>query len=146
MTKQHLLLAVSLVGCLSIFTSDFVFARGILGDQPGDRSPEQNVQWLETGVDEIRLAIQEADQGNGEASVDHAKASMTAIKEISSEGWDGKRQRSVRALRYGISAAKKGDLAKASLQFQEALTHLDGLKYGDMNFTHEPFMGIGSHK
>jgi hypothetical protein len=71
---------------------------------------------------------------------------MAAIKEISSEGWDGKRQRSVRALRSGISAAKKGEMEKAALEFQDALNKLGDLKYGDMNFTHESFMGIGDGK
>ncbi|MGH8549342.1 MAG: hypothetical protein ACRERU_12240 [Methylococcales bacterium] len=146
MSKQHLLLVVWLVGVFSIFVSNLAVARGILGPQPGDRSPEENVNWLKSGVEQIQLAVQEANAGNGETSVEHAKAAMTAIKEISSEGWDGKRQRSVRALRHGISAAKKGNLEEASLEYQDALKTLGDLKYGDMNFTHESFMGIGDGK
>lgn len=146
MSKQHLLLAVWLVGVFSIFVSNFAVARGILGPQPGDRSPEENVNWLKTAVEHVNLAIKEANEGNGEKSVEHAKAGLAAMKEISSEGWDGKRERSVRAIRHGISAAKKGKLEKASLEFQDALKTLDGLKYGDMNFTHESFLGIGDGK
>jgi Small metal-binding protein len=137
---------VSLVGVISFLISDSAFSRGILGPQPGDRSPEQNERWLQTGVEEIQMAIQQVNEGNGDLSIEHAKAAMAAMKEISSEGWDGKRQRSVRALRYGISAARKGNLEKASLQYQDALKRLDDLKYGDMNFTHESFLGIGDGK
>ncbi len=146
MSKKNILLAIWLVGILSIFVSNFALARGILGDQPGDRSPEENERWLKTAVEHLQLAIKEANQGHGELSVENGKASMAAIKEISSEGWDGMRQRSVRFMRSGISAAKKGNLEKASLDFQEALNKLGDLKYGDMNFTHESFLGIGSHK
>ncbi|MCI0653809.1 MAG: hypothetical protein L0Y38_02725 [Methylococcaceae bacterium] len=146
MSKQSLLLVVSLVGVLGIFAPDIAFARGILGHQAGDRSPEENENWLKTSVEHLQQAIKEADAGNGELSVENGKAAMAAIKEISSEGWDGMRQRSVRSMRAGISAAKKGNLEKASLDFQDALKRLDDLKYGDMNFTHESFMGIGDGK
>ena len=135
---------IALAGLLAILLVNPAFGRGILGPQPGDRSPEDNERWLQTGIDEMKLAIQEADAGNGESAVEHGKLGMAAMKEISSEGWDGKRQRS--AMRYGISAARKGDLEKASLNFQEALSKLEGLKYGDMNFTHESFLGIGDGK
>lgn len=143
---EHPWLAVSCIVLLSFFISEVGFARGILGDQPGDRSPEQNVHWLKSGIQEIRLAIQDAEAGNLDTSIDHAKNGMGAIKEISSEGWDGKRQRSVHALRIGISAARKGEGDKACQEYNKAFDILDGLKYGDMNFTHESFLGIGDGK
>lgn len=137
---------IAFAGLLAILSINPAFGRGILGPQPGDRSPEDNERWLQTGIDQIKLAIREANDGNAESTVEHGKNGMAAMKEISSEGWDGKRQRSVRAMRHGISAARKGELEKASLKFQEALSMLDGLKYGDMNFTHESFLGIGDGK
>ncbi|MGH8557932.1 MAG: hypothetical protein ACRESZ_10820 [Methylococcales bacterium] len=146
MNKRSIFLAISIVGVFSILVSNPAVARGIMGFQAGDRTPEENEHWLKTAVEHLQVAIKEANQGNGELSVENGKASMAAIKEISSEGWDGMRQRSVRFMRTGISAAKKGNLEKASLDFQEALKKLEDLKYGDMNFTHESFMGIGDHK
>lgn len=146
MSKRSLLLVVCLMGFLSSFVSDFALARGILGPQPGDRSPEENEHWLKTAVEHLQMGIKEANQGNAELSVENGKASMAALKEISSEGWDGTRERSVKSMRAGISAAKKGNLEKASLDFQDALEKLGDLKYGDMNFTHETFLGIGDHK
>ncbi|MGH8474760.1 MAG: hypothetical protein ACRERV_15335 [Methylococcales bacterium] len=146
MGKTNILFAIWLVGVFCIVGSDWVFARGIMGYQPGDRSPEENEQWLKVSMEQLQAAIQSANEGNRESAIESGKASMTAIKEISSEGWDGMRQRSVRFMRQGISAAKKGDLDKAAQDFQDALNKLGDLEYGDMNFTHESFLGIGAHK
>lgn len=146
MIKLSFLSVVLLAGILTVCGSDAAFARGILGAQAGDRSPAENEKWLKTAVEHLQMAVKEADAGNGKTSMEHGRAGMAAIKEISSEGWDGKRQRSVRSMRFGISAARKGDLEKASVEFQNALKLLGDLKYGDMNFTHESFLGIGDGK
>jgi Small metal-binding protein len=146
MSKQNRLLIILLAGFLSIVVSNPGLARGILGHQPGDRSPEDNVGWLQEGVQQIQMAIVEADEKNGEKSVEHGKAALAAMKEISSEGWDGKRQRSVRSIRHGIKAAKQGKFEDAAANYRDALKTLDGLEYGNMNFTHESFLGIGDGK
>ncbi len=146
MSKQNRLLIISLAVFFSIVVSNPGFARGILGHQPGDRSPEDNEGWLKTGVEQLQMAIVEANEKNGEKAVEHGKAAGAAMKEISSEGWDGKRQRSVRFIRDANKAAKEGKFEDASLNYREALKQLDGLQYGNMNFTHESFMGIGDGK
>lgn len=146
MTKQKRLLIISLAGFLTVIASNPGFARGILGHQPGDRSPEDNVGWLREGVQQIQMAIVKANEKNGEEAIAHGKAAQAAMKEISSEGWDGKRQRSVRFIRDGNKAAKEGKFEDASVSYQEALKTLDGLEYGNMNFTHESFLGIGDGK
>lgn len=146
MSKQSMLAIISLAVFIAIVVPDPASARGILGHQAGDRSPEDNESWLRTGVQQIQMAITEADEGNGEKSVEHGKAAMAAMKEINSEGWDGKRQRSVRSIRDAIKAAKEGQLEEASLSYREALEKLGDLEYGNMNFTHESFLGIGDRK
>lgn len=143
MTKQGTLFAVGLVGISSMLLFEQALAAGILGFQPGDRSEKENASWLKKGIENIQMAIKEVEEGDVEKSVGHGKAAMAALKEIGSEGWDGRRQRSIRSVRFGVSAAKEGNLEKASSDYREALKKLADLKYGDLNFTHESFLGIG---
>jgi len=146
MAKQRVLSAVTLAGVLSFFVTNSALAAGILGFQIGDRSPKENDAWLVKGVEHIQIAIKEANDGRGDKSVEHGEAGLAAMKEINSEGWAGKLERSVKSIRHGVSAAKKGNLEKASLNYQNGLKKLGKLKYGDMNFTHESFLGIGDRR
>ena len=146
MAKRRVLLAVLLAAFFSFFVTNSALAAGILGFQTGDRSPEDNDAWLLKGVTQIQMAIKEADEGNGEKSVEHGAAGLAAMKEINSEGWAGTLERSVKSIRHGVSAAKKGNLEKASLDYQIGLEKLGNLKFGDMNFTHESFLGIGDRR
>ncbi len=148
MTKQRTLLAISLTGIFSLFVvhANVALAAGILGFQPGDRSPENNELWLKKGVEQIQFAIKEAKEGNSEKSMEYGQAGLNAMKEINSEGWAPKLERSFKGIRHGIWAAKKGELEKASLKYQDALERIENLKFGDMIFSHETFMGIGDHK
>lgn len=146
MIIKRTLLAISLVGFFSLFIANIALAKGIMGFQPGDRSPEENSDWLEKAVELIRKADKDAKEGNGEESAKHGRAAFVALKEINSEGWAAKLEKSYPSIRKGIRAAKKGELEKASLDYQTALKKLEGLKYGDMNFTHESIFGIGDHR
>ena len=146
MNKRHPLLVVSLVWIFILSCATPVLAKGIMGFQMGDRSPEENDTWLKKGVEHIKAAISEAEQGNSDNSVKYGEAGLAAMKEINSEGWAAKLERSVKSIRHGIRAAKKGNLEKASLKYQNALKKLGVLKFGDMNFTHESFLGIGDRR
>lgn len=146
MTKQRILLAISFVGFFSLFVANIALAKGIMGFQPGDRSPDDNSSWLKKGVELIQMANKAAKEGNGEESAKHGQASLQALKEINSEGWAPRLEKSYPAIRSGISAAKKGELEKASLGYQTALKKLEGLEYGELNWTHESFLGIGDHR
>ncbi len=146
MTKQRTLLAILLVGVFSLFVTNFALAAGIMGPQAGDRTPEDNDGWLKKVVELIRMANKEAKAGNGEKSMEHGKVGMELMKEINSEGWAPTIERSAISVRYGIRAAKKGKLEKASLEYEDALKKLEALKYGDLNWTHDSFLGIGDRK
>ena len=146
MTKQRRLLAILLVGSFCFFAANFALAAGIMGPQAGDRSPEDNDSWLKKVVEHIRMANKEAEEGNGIKSAEHGTIGMQVMKEINSEGWAPTLERSATSIRYGIRAAKKGKLKKASLEYQDALKKLVKLKYGDLNWTHDSLFGIGDRK
>lgn len=146
MTKQRTLLAITLVGFLNLFVVNLALAAGILGYQLGDRSPDENNSWLKKAVGDIQMALKEIKAGNGEKSVKHGEASLENLTEINSEGWAAKLERGATSIRYGIRAAKKGNLEKASLEYQDALKKLGSLQYGDLNWTHESFLGIGDRR
>ena len=146
MKKHRTLLAILLIGGFGFFGANFALAAGIMGPQAGDRSPKDNDGWLKKVVVHIRMANKEAKEGNGEKSVEHGKVGMALMKEINSEGWAPTMERSATSIRYGIRAAKKGKLEKASLEYEDALKNLEALKYGDLNWTHDSFLGIGDRK
>jgi hypothetical protein len=143
MTVRGTLFVVLLAGVFSLCFAAPTLAAGILGFQPGDRSAGENDARLKEAIETLRLGIKEADKGDATKSVEHGKVVYAALKEIGSEGWDGRRQRSLRSIRLGIRAAKKGNTEETSSAYQYALKQLDGLKYGDMNCTHEPMFGLG---
>ncbi len=142
--KRHLnlILMICLIIMLSVNTS---FARGILGDDIGDRSSFDNTKWLKYGIEQLHQAIKSANAGDQSMSLKYGKESISALKEIASEGWAPKIGKSFKKLRHGISASKKGDLEKASVNYQLALKKVESLKFGDLNWTHDSFMGIGDH-
>jgi hypothetical protein len=130
---------------LSILLVNNSYARGILGPDDGDRSSSDNEKWLKNGIERLKLAIKAANGGDQPMSLKHGKDSMLALKEIASEGWAPKIGKSFKTLRHGINASKKGDLEKASMNYQLALKRVESLKFGDLNWTHDSFMGIGDH-
>ncbi len=146
MSKQHTIFIVLLVGVVSLLPFDYAFSAGILGFQPGDRSEAENDHWLKKSIGSIQSAIKEVEQGNAKESIKHGKTATASLKEIGSEGWAGRKQRALRLIRLGNTAAKKGEMEKATLKYQEAIAKLEGLKYGDLNFTHDAFLGIGDRR
>ncbi len=146
MNKRYVLLAVFLMGFFSFFAANVALAAGIMGPQAGDRTPEENDKWLKEVVAHIHMANKEAKEGHGEKSAEHGKVGMAVMKEINSEGWAPTLERSATSIRYGMRAAKKGKLEKASLEYEDALKKLEALKYGDLNWTHDSFLGIGDRK
>lgn len=130
--------------CVLFFST--AHARGILGPDPGDRSANQNTKSLKSGIEHLQLAIKAANGGDQENSIKHGKESILSMKEISSEGWAPKLEKSFYKLRGGINASKKGDLEKASQSYQLALSKVESLEFGDLIWTHEAFMGIGDHR
>ena len=117
-----------------------------MGPQQGDRSPEQNDDWLKKGVEHINAAIEKSNHGDQEQSIKQGEQALAAMKEINSEGWAATLERTVGSIRRGIRAAKKGQLEKAATLYETALEKLGTPKFGDMNFTHESFMGIGDRR
>ncbi|MCH9697365.1 MAG: hypothetical protein K0U68_04600 [Gammaproteobacteria bacterium] len=138
------IILTSITLCLLLLST--AHARGILGPDPGDRSSDQNTKWLKSGIDHLHQAIKAADGGDQENSLKHGKESILSMKEIASEGWAPKLEKSFSKLRSGINASKKGDLAKASENYQLALKRVESLKFGDLIWTHEAFLGIGDHR
>ncbi|GEM_PF-1088481 len=146
MTRRQTLVAIATAVLFSFSIANLALAKGIMGPQQGDRSPEENEVWLKKGVDHINGAIKDANEGNQDGSVEQGEAAMAAMKEINSEGWAATLERTAGSIRRGVMAAKKGKLEKAATYYETALEKLGKPKFGDMNFTHESFMGIGDRR
>ncbi|MEE9411808.1 MAG: hypothetical protein V3V22_02025 [Methylococcales bacterium] len=142
--RNRVILVLSII--LSVLLVNNLYARGILGTDLGDRSSDDNEKWLKNGVKHLQLAIKAAIDKDQSMSLKHGKESMLALKEIASEGWAPKLEKAFKKVRYGIRASQKGDLEKASMNYQLALKKVESLKFGDLIWTHESFMGIGDHR
>ena len=146
MTKRRISLNILLFGFLSFFVVNLSFAAGILGFQPGDRSPTENSNNLKKAVGFVELAIKEVKKGNGKISAEHAQAALDIMREINSEGWAPTLEMSGSSIRRGLRAATKGKLEFATSQYQRGIDKMGKLKFGDMNWTHEAFLGIGDRR
>ncbi len=140
------LIIIAFATNLSVLLVNNSYARGILGSDGGDRSSDDNTKWLKSGIEHLREAIKAAIDEDQSMSLKHGKETMSALKEIASEGWAPKLEKSFKRLRYGITASQKGDLEKASVNYQLALKRVESLKFGDLIWTHDSFLGIGDHK
>ena len=143
MTIKYRLVIVVMAILVGFTMANLSYAKGIMGPQQGDRSPEENDDWLKKGVEHINAAIEQSNHGDQEQSIKQGEQALAAMKEINSEGWAATLERTVGSVRRGIRAAKKGQLEKAATLYETALEKLGKPKFGDMNFTHESFMGIG---
>jgi hypothetical protein len=146
MKIKRRLVIIALTTVMSVLLVNNPYARGILGHDGGDRSSEENEKWLKNGIEQLHLAIKAANNGDQSMSLKHGKDTMLAMKEIASEGWAPKLESCFKRLRYGIRASDKGDLEKASMNYQLALKKVESLKFGDLIWTHDSFLGIGDHK
>ena len=146
MTRSQTLVVIATTVLFGFSIANLALAKGIMGPQQGDRSPEENKVWLKKGIDYINGAIKDANDGNQEGSIEQGEEAMAAMKEINSEGWAATLERTAGSIRRGIRAAKKGQLEKAAMLYETALEKLGKPKFGDMNFTHESFMGIGDRR
>ncbi len=146
MNIKRSLVIITLSSILSVLVVNNSYARGILGTDQGDRSSNDNEKWLKNGIEHLRLAIKAAIDEDQSMSLKRGKETMSAFKEIASEGWAPKLEKTFKRLRYGITASQKGDLEKASMNYQLALKRVESLKFGDLIWTHDSFLGIGDHK
>lgn len=123
---------VLLTGFFSLFAINFVSAEML-------NTPEENASYLKKGIQHVESALELAKNNDGDKSLEHAEAALQEMKEINSEGWAPKLERSFTSIRYGSRAAQKGQFDQAVKEYEDALKKLKKIKVGDMTYSHDSF-------